>query len=120
MIYTSSMAAIVDRSIPDVSIPQKTYTEDDWNHMTYSEALVGDKGSAYQAGKKFGELAAWSFIRKQKPAFDLVALCQPTIFGPYLPNTLKRLRLGDLIKAIEGFVMGISIAQRRWLYRTMR
>lgn len=96
VIYTSSMAAIVDRSVPDVSIPQKTYTEDDWNPMTYEEALTGDKGAAYRAGKKFAELAACDFIKSEQPSFDLVVLCPPMIFGPYLPETFRRLKLNDL------------------------
>lgn len=108
VMYTSSMAAIVDRSIPDVSTPQKTYTEADWNPMTYTQALKGDKGAAYRAGKKFAELAAWDFIKTEKPNFDLVSINPPMIFGPYLPNTFKRLRLTDLNESnkrvYEGYV----------------
>lgn len=96
VIYTSSCAAIVDRSVPDVQTPQKTYTEDDWNPMSYEEAVNGDKGAAYRAGKKFAELAAWDFIKTEKPNFDLVSLNPPMIFGPFLPQTAKRLRIEDL------------------------
>lgn len=96
VIYTSSIAAIVDRSIPDVSTPQKTYTEEDWNPMSYDEAVAGDKGAAYRAGKKFAEKAAWDFVKLEQPNFDLVVLCPPMIFGPCLPETFQRLRLEDL------------------------
>jgi nucleoside-diphosphate-sugar epimerase len=64
--------------------------------MSYDEAVAGDKGAAYRAGKKFAEKAAWKFVKNEQPKFDLVVLCPPMIFGPYLPETFKRLRLEDL------------------------
>ena len=64
--------------------------------MSYDEALKGDKGAAYRAGKKFAELAAWDFIKSENPKFDLVSLNPPMIFGPYLPLTFERLRLEEL------------------------
>jgi nucleoside-diphosphate-sugar epimerase len=96
VIYTSSCAAIVDRTVPDVQVPRKTYTEDDWNPMSYEDAVNGNKGDAYRASKKFAEQAAWDFIKEEKPNFDLVSINPPMIFGPFLPQTATRLKIKDL------------------------
>lgn len=57
VVVTSSCAAIVDFAGPYVSIPQKIYTEGDWNPTTWESALHGTQNNAYQASKKFAELA---------------------------------------------------------------
>ncbi|KAL4914893.1 hypothetical protein BDW62DRAFT_213068 [Aspergillus aurantiobrunneus] len=82
IVLTSSFASVVDinRKAP----PYFTYTAADWNPLTYAEAA--DKSTsavvAYRGSKKFAELAAWEYIREQKPSFDLVTLCPPMTFGP--------------------------------------
>jgi nucleoside-diphosphate-sugar epimerase len=85
VIITSSCAAVVDfagEAKKSVDAPPKVYTEDDWNPSTWDEALVGDAGFAYRASKKFAELAAWDFIKSEKPNFDLVTLTPPMVYGP--------------------------------------
>jgi len=87
VIYTSSCAAIINFDAPVGTDPKKIYTEDDWNPVKYSEALVGSKAVAYRASKKFAELAAWKFV-EEKPGFDLVSINPPMIWGPAI-NTIK-------------------------------
>ncbi len=43
---------------------------------------------AYQASKKFAEMAAWDFLKDEKPGFDIVTICPPMIYGP-LAHTIK-------------------------------
>lgn len=64
--------------------PGFTYTAADWNPLTYETAISPDSNSviAYRGSKKFAELAAWDFIKNEKPQFDLVTLCPPMVFGP--------------------------------------
>ena len=82
VVITSSFASVLDanRKAP----PYFTYTGEDWNPMTYEEAI--DKNTtaviAYRGSKKFAEKEAWDFVEKRKPAFDIVTLCPPMTFGP--------------------------------------
>jgi nucleoside-diphosphate-sugar epimerase len=64
--------------------PYLTYTASDWNPLTYAESIAPTTSAviAYRGSKKFAELAAWDFVRDQKPQFDLVTLCPPMTFGP--------------------------------------
>lgn len=65
-----------------VASPQKVYTEEDWNPVTWEGALVGTPNTAYQASKKFAEETAWEFIENESPNFDLVTLTPPMVYGP--------------------------------------
>ncbi|KAF7874797.1 hypothetical protein EAF04_001971 [Stromatinia cepivora] len=90
VVVTSSCAAVVDFAGEYVSQPQKVYTETDWNPTTWESALHGSQNNAYQASKKFAELAAWEFVEKEKPNFDLVTLAPPMVYGPLrhtIPST---------------------------------
>lgn len=73
---------MVDFAGNPTAIPQKIYTEEDWNPVTWEGALVGPPNAGYQASKKFAEKAAWEFVEKEKPNFDLVTLTPPMIYGP--------------------------------------
>lgn len=44
----------------------------------------------HTGSKTFAERAAWDFIEKEKPNFDLVTLCPPLVFGPVI-HSLKSL-----------------------------
>jgi len=77
VVVTSSFASVLDVSKPVG--PGFTYTGKDWNPLTYEES-VDPKTSAvvaYRGSKKFAELAAWEFVEKEKPGFDIVTLCPP-------------------------------------------
>lgn len=82
VVITSSFASVLNanRKAP----PYFTYTGEDWNPMTYEEAI--DKATtaiiAYRGSKKFAELEAWNFVKERQPAFDIVTLCPPMTFGP--------------------------------------
>ncbi|KAL4245980.1 NAD(P)-binding domain superfamily protein [Abortiporus biennis] len=108
-IYTSSCAAVIDAPNKPVSQPPPnwpaenqnqsesetlfTYTNDDFNEITYEESKNSNPVIAYRGGKKFAELEAWNFIREQKPNFDLVTVCPPTVLGPIVHplSTIKDL-----------------------------
>jgi len=82
IVITSSFASVIDvnRKAP----PFFTYTGEDWNPLTYAEAIAPETSAvvAYRGSKKFAELEAWKFIVKENPGFDIVALCPPMTFGP--------------------------------------
>ncbi|PGH12455.1 hypothetical protein AJ79_04291 [Helicocarpus griseus UAMH5409] len=90
IVLTSSFASIIDASNRPTS-PSFTYTAAHWNPLTYAEATDPSTSPviAYRGSKKFAELAAWDFMRKQSAPFDLVTLCPPMTFGPIahpIPN----------------------------------
>ncbi|CAI7678940.1 unnamed protein product [Penicillium pancosmium] len=82
IVLTSSFASIVD--VDTTPGPDFTYTAQNWNPLTYEAAASPTATSvvAYRGSKKYAELAAWDFIKTEKPPFDLVTLCPPMVFGP--------------------------------------
>ncbi|KAI9646647.1 hypothetical protein NHQ30_004644 [Ciborinia camelliae] len=105
VVVTSSCAAIVNFAGEYVSNPQKVYTETDWNPTTWESALYGTQNNAYQASKKFAELAAWEFVEKEKPNFDLVTLTPPMVYGPLRHTIQSTLDLNQSNSRIyNGFV----------------
>ncbi|TLD27908.1 NAD dependent epimerase/dehydratase [Venturia nashicola] len=74
VVITSSFAAMYNAS------PPKVYDETSWNPVTWDEAVT--KRSAYLGSKTFAERAAWDFVEKEKPNFDISTLTPPLVFGP--------------------------------------
>lgn len=64
--------------------PGHTYTEQDWNPMTYEEATTADPTAAYCASKALAERSQWDWMSANTPGFDLVAMCPAWIFGPHV------------------------------------
>lgn len=75
VVITSSFAAIVNgKQHP------KLYSEKDWNPVTWQEAM--DHSNVYRASKTFAEKAAWDFVAKERPNFDVATVNPPLVFGP--------------------------------------
>ncbi|KAK3943550.1 hypothetical protein QBC46DRAFT_377374 [Diplogelasinospora grovesii] len=92
VINTSSFAAIID--IAQGHRPGYTYTEADWNPMTYDEALKADSVKAYCASKGLAEKAMWDWVAEHEEAgFDLASISPPWVFGPHVGGveTVKKL-----------------------------
>ncbi|GKT57041.1 NAD dependent epimerase/dehydratase [Colletotrichum tofieldiae] len=84
IVNVSSFASIVDMA--QGYRPGYTYTEKDWNPMTYEEASKTDSGAAaYCASKALAEKAMWRWVGENQAAtFTLANVCPPWVFGPYL------------------------------------
>lgn len=68
-----------------------TYSEKDWNPVTYETAKNTDNGAvAYCASKTFAEKAAYDFVEKEKPNFSVSSVCPPMVYGP-VAHTLDSL-----------------------------
>ena len=80
VVITSSFASIMDTM--QGNRPGYTYSEKDWNPITYEQAKSGDGTTAYCASKTFAEKAAWDFVKTEKPNFDLATICPPMVYGP--------------------------------------
>jgi len=88
--------------------PEHTYTEADWNPITYEEAANDstDGPTAYCASKAFAEKAAWDFVAQQKPNFTLTTICPPMVYGPpaHSIDSLNNLNTSsaDIYRLING------------------
>jgi nucleoside-diphosphate-sugar epimerase len=80
VVITSSFAAIADPN--QGARPGYTYTEADWNPVTWDAAKTGPGGVAYCASKTFAEKAAYDFVEKEKPNFTVSTICPPMVYGP--------------------------------------
>ncbi|KAJ4516479.1 methylglyoxal reductase (NADPH-dependent) gre2 [Exophiala dermatitidis] len=76
IVITSSFAAILN-----LNKHEKVYSEASWNPITEEEA-VNSPTDAYRASKTFAEKAAWEFVEKEKPNFDIATINPPLVFGP--------------------------------------
>ncbi|KAJ9609731.1 Glycine-rich RNA-binding protein 2, mitochondrial [Cladophialophora chaetospira] len=76
IVITSSFASILN-----ATTHEKTYSERNWNPITEEEA-VQNPANAYRASKTFAERAAWDFVEKEKPNFDIATICPPLVLGP--------------------------------------
>ncbi|CAI5760505.1 unnamed protein product [Candida verbasci] len=79
VVITSSYAAIGTASID--ADPKNTITEDDWNLVTWEEAL-SNPVTGYRGSKTFAEKAAWEFYKENKPKWKLSTVNPSFIFGP--------------------------------------
>jgi dihydroflavonol-4-reductase len=99
VVLTSSMAAITDEPESD-----RTLTEKDWNDKSSLER------NPYYYSKTLAERAAWEFIKRQRPAFDLVVINPFLVIGPSLVpglNTSNQI-LVDLLKGTYPGVVSLT------------
>ncbi|KAK9239669.1 hypothetical protein V1525DRAFT_397277 [Lipomyces kononenkoae] len=80
IVITSSFAALIDASKGDW--PEHTYSEADWNPVTWEEAIGNNPSTNYRASKTFAEKAAWDFLEKEKPNFTITTINPPLVWGP--------------------------------------
>jgi len=107
VVLTSSFASILD--LGQGYRPGYTYTEADWNPISYAEASVADGPTAYCASKKLAEEAAWKFMNEKKPPFSLSTICPPWVFGPSLAPLASLTHLNESTEAIYKFINSKSI-----------
>lgn len=77
-VYTSSVAAL--HNLPQVDRGEKV-TEDTWSEVTYEEADTSDN-AAYTVSKKYAELAAWDYVKENKPGFTFTCVNPVLVVGP--------------------------------------
>lgn len=61
---------------------------------------------AYRGSKKFAELAAWDFVKNEKPQFDLVTLCPPMVFGPVVHPVANAQQLNESNSVLWSVAVG--------------
>lgn len=104
-VITSSFAAIINTKESSGMWPGHTYSEKDWNGITPEEAPA-NPSNGYRASKTFAERAAWDFIEKEKPSFDLVTMNPPMVFGPVVHHLNALDSLNTSNERIRDFIQG--------------
>lgn len=84
VVITSSFAAMINPT--KGAWPEHTYSEKDWSPLTHEEALQS-QAAGYRASKTFAERAAWEYVEKEKPNFDLVTMNPPLVIGKFMRIT---------------------------------
>ncbi|CAG9944877.1 unnamed protein product [Clonostachys rosea f. rosea IK726] len=93
VVQMSSFSAILD---PAKGLrPGYTYTDKDWNPVSYDEAVtIQNSSDLYLASKALSERAVWDWVKQQSPVFDVVCLNPSFVLGPHVdrissPNTVS-------------------------------
>ncbi|KAI2899864.1 hypothetical protein CBS63078_7116 [Aspergillus niger] len=78
-------AVSVLNSFEDLPRQGRPYTEKDCNPVTAEQAIArNDAVLGYNVSKTRAEAAAWKFMEKAKPAFDLIVINPDIITGPMI------------------------------------
>ncbi|CEL54500.1 Putative NADPH-dependent methylglyoxal reductase GRP2 OS=Candida albicans (strain SC5314 / ATCC MYA-2876) GN=GRP2 PE=1 SV=2 [Rhizoctonia solani AG-1 IB] len=107
VLATSSIASVTD-GMYHLKIPGTVYTESDWN--TFSIKEIEEKGKdasgidKYCASKTLAEKAAWEFVEKTKPNWDLATCCPSMIFGPIIHQVSNPSALNTSIATLYNFI----------------
>jgi NADPH-dependent methylglyoxal reductase len=107
VVFVSSFASILNLGLG--YRPGYTYSEEDWNPMTYEEAAAtSDGATAYCASKALAERAMWDWMEKNQSHFTLTSINPPWVFGP-LVGKVNLNRLGESMHAMWSLVGASSI-----------
>jgi nucleoside-diphosphate-sugar epimerase len=99
VVVTSSMAAITDEPGSD-----RVLTEADWNRKSSL------RRNPYYLSKMLAEREAWTFVERERPAFDLVVINPFVVIGPSLVpslNTSNRVFV-DLLEGVYPGLMRLT------------
>ncbi|CAN6674490.1 NADPH-dependent aldehyde reductase Ari1p [Trichomonascus vanleenenianus] len=100
VVLTSSIVSVIDLLSPE---PDHAYTEKDWAKVTVEEAMADPNIKAYFASKKYAEIAAWDFLKNEKPQFTMTTILPPYIWGPMLGDVESV----DAINESNAFLYGV-------------
>jgi nucleoside-diphosphate-sugar epimerase len=123
VVITSSCAAIVDPlHSTGFHRPGYTYTEADWNPLTYEQACTStDFDFVYTASKKLAEEAAWNFMKELKPHFDLVCINPCHTWGFYTQPVSSATQLNktnaELARLMDGEEQELPYCHMPWAVR---
>ncbi|KIV89460.1 hypothetical protein PV10_06859 [Exophiala mesophila] len=100
VVITSSFASIIN---PENHA--KVYSEQVWNPITNQEALQ-NPANGYRASKTFAERAAWDFVEKEKPSFDVATICPPLVLGPVIHSLQSLDSLNTSNERVRNLIQG--------------
>ncbi|CCF32428.1 ketoreductase [Colletotrichum higginsianum] len=113
VVHLSSTAAIMDSK--KGPRPGYTYTNSDWNPVTFEEAAaIEDHLSLYVASKALSEKAVWAWMTEHKPKFDLACVNPTMVFGPHLETISNMDEFTSTAKFLWRLVDAAEIPQLMW------
>ncbi|TQN69105.1 putative oxidoreductase [Colletotrichum shisoi] len=113
VVHLSSTAAITDSK--KGPRPGYTYTNSDWNPVTFEEAAaIEDHVSLYVASKALSEKAVWAWMTEHKPKFDLACVNPTMVFGPHLESISNMDEFTSTAKFLWRLVDAAEIPQLMW------
>ncbi|CAD1813522.1 putative NADPH-dependent methylglyoxal reductase GRP2 [Candida parapsilosis] len=101
VVITSSFAAV--GSADKTTDPKVVFTEQDWNDITWDEA-VKNVVNGYRGSKTFAERAAWDFIKENDSPFKLTTVNPGFTFGPQLFTSEIKDQLNTSSEVINSIV----------------
>ncbi|PLB48715.1 NAD dependent epimerase/dehydratase [Aspergillus steynii IBT 23096] len=110
-------AVSVLNSFEDMCREGKPYTEKDWNPVTAEQAIErSDPVLGYNVSKTRAEAAAWEFMKRNSPSFELVVINPDIITGPMLHpisgpksiNETNQFAIGSFIDGTHKQIEGVA------------
>ncbi|KAI5969432.1 hypothetical protein CANMA_001500 [Candida margitis] len=79
VVVTSSLSAVAGSRT--VLKEGESVTEQNWNPVTWEEALK-EVSDGYAGSKKFAEETVWKFVKEENPHFTVTTILPGLVFGP--------------------------------------
>lgn len=121
VILTSSIAACIDPLHPDGLLrPGYTYTEADWNPLTYEKAATYKEfPPVYTASKALAEKAAWDFMEAEPRSFRLICINPCHTWGSYKQHVSSPRSMNftnaDLSRLMDGEERDVPATMMPWM-----
>jgi nucleoside-diphosphate-sugar epimerase len=113
MVLTSSFAAVCDYSKAGSDY---LFSEKDWLKLTYEDGQKAEYATAYAVAKALAEKAAWDFMEKENPQFDLVTLTPPYVYGPLVHSITSTDQLNTSNLRVYNVIKGSKTDPIGWNY----
>eukprot|EP00050_Salpingoeca_kvevrii_P020682 m.101467 g.101467 ORF g.101467 m.101467 type:complete len:335 (+) comp8968_c0_seq2:66-1070(+) len=114
VVVTSSFATIIFGH--DHTTDPTPYTEEEWNNVSTLE--MNNNMHTYRVSKREAERAAWQFVEKEQPQFDVVTIHPPLVIGPFVPGyarpnessmIIKEYLAGEVAKCPDGGMAFVDV-----------
>ncbi|KAI1387914.1 NAD(P)-binding protein [Hypoxylon trugodes] len=103
VVATSSFASVIN--ISEGMRVGYTYTEKDWNPVTWEQAATADGVTAYCASKKLAERGMWDWMESHRDVgFGLTTICPPWVFGPYAGKLESTKSLSESVQLLNNII----------------
>lgn len=121
VVFTSSVASCINPVHPTgFHRPGYTYTEADWNPLSFEEAATYTEfPPVYTASKALAEKAAWEFMEAEPRSFDLVCINPCHTWGDYKQQVSSPEKMNatnsDLARLMDGAESSLPATIMPWM-----
>ncbi|ODV78935.1 dihydroflavonol-4-reductase [Suhomyces tanzawaensis NRRL Y-17324] len=108
-VLTSSYGTMgMSRMLQPKSAPNETITEESWTYTNKESATTKGPMVATMCGKVFSEQAAWEFLKRDMPQFELASINPAFVFGPQAFDSEVKLVMNGSVEMLHQFLKGKS------------